>query len=349
MTTMGIAGVRIITMGWKIKKSLNLLGLGFISAFFGSLMLFLRLLNPAEWDFFLSLSITFYTVAVTLFYAHFQLSRTDFFEKWKIGIIILLLNGVILHNQLSIILQAIDTHFGLTTHFLIFLLTSYLGLIIPIIITIQEFRLYRIKQQFIEGIGFAILLLGANLLTVAFFTNSFGSLTYLISLFCAALGGSFLALAYLINPAYIYRVPFEFYSILGFHDSGMVFYQQEMLHLGIEKSEKRTKLIGSYLTTIKSYFKMFLEQEMQEFIQQGDAMVVYMKRDPLKKIGYAVITTKSTWYLRRIIKRLLDETPGDLIEDDQAEPLDIKQMREILDPIVKRLFPYFELLMKNKN
>ncbi len=306
-----------------------------------------RLLAPEYWDLGLAISVLFYSIGFVMFWFHYEFMRKERLPSRVLVITTTLITILALGIVGTANPQLINKDFALANSFLTFLLLSLISLPMSLQFSINEYLNYRNRQQFIESIGYLLLLIGATLFYITFI-NQFQPLLHVLTLFFASSSALTLSFAYMINPSYLYRIPFDVQHLFCFHDSGLTFYHTTLLRQDIERNQNAVAFLTGVFTATDAIVKNILAQQVQQASIYGKDHVIYFRRDPSKKIGVAVITTRLSKYLKQWMDVLLEKIPTELVHDAN-DPMTLKVdetelLEREMNAIVQQVFPYFKII-----
>ncbi len=347
----------------KRMKYGHVLTFAFGSLLLGSTSLIIRQFLPNAWELGLAISMLAYAVGVLIFWLHFELMTKERPSTWMI------VPATMLMTLLGIgIVGTTGIHFFHDSSALFF---SFTGLLImavfslsrPLLFATREYIRYHQRQPFLEATGYLSLLAAAINFYFDYMWNRFDTIYNSITIILGALGVLMVIMAYLLNKAYLYRLPFDVHYLFCFHDSGINFYQRRLTRKPVEIDDANNKTRAAtaddddenqviFLTGIlgatEAIFKKILQRQVKEIKISCDDLYLFFARDQSKRIGVGVICQSITWYLKQAIKHLLESIPPDIItmEGDPSTMKIIEHhvLQENITPLVKNAFPYFTIL-----
>ncbi len=346
------AAVFITIDSRRRMKRIHVLTFAFGSFSLGSTSLIIRLFVPRSWELGLALSIMTYATGVLLIWTHFELMTKERPSYWMVisstSLMTLLVIGLIGSTNLTLPHDSTMLFFSFTG----LLILALFALPQPLFFAMHEYITYRQRQSFLEALGYIFLLLAAINFYFDFIWNRFNSIYNTITIFLGSFGVLLVIIAYLLNRAYLYRLPIDIQHVFCFHDSGINFYNRTLLHPHVENKDDRITFLTGILGATEAIFKKVLHQQLHEILITGDVQQLYFARDPIRKIGVGVISQSITWYLKQSVKRLLETIPSSFIteKDDPStmKVVDHSILEEIITPLVQMAFPYFVVTMTSE-
>ncbi len=262
---------------------------------------------------------------------------------------------------------------------LIALAIAHMTLLYPLRLGLREYRTHGTVKSFLEACNFLLLLGGIDLLVLQGFMEMEEILG--LGLMAAVTSLTGLAILYLKEPRWLHRIPFPIYFLMGYHDSGLYFYRKlfqsqlqkssdlmkqepssrEIKHESnitcndVESSlmdvvsfdSQNSALISSVLGAIDAIFKHAIGRELKRGVLLARTPVyMVVERDAGLRVAYVLIAQSISWYLALTLRKLLQETPRRLFIDieERGRALDHGEFESFLNPIIKKLFPYFEMI-----
>ncbi len=323
-------------------KSVHFISVAFFLAFLGFTSLIVRTVVEEWWDLGLNVTVMFHSLAFAMVWFHFELQRHENLHYGKIYGLALLTTIAGFSLLLWIITE--EKQLFSFISILSMMLVAFPATLIPARLSFKEYKENHLKKQFYEGVAFLLVLIGLIMFFYVSMFRLFDQPIYFASLGVASFGIIILAIIYAREPAYLYRIPFKIYYLVGYLDSGLCFYQKKLQHRDLKLKENDLDLLSGIMSTIESLFTHILQQEITKTIHYGTNVTVLFKRNTKKKITYIIVAQRASWYLQKALDRLLAETPIHIFPQSEADALNVQKVGKILDPLVQKLFPYFTLL-----
>ncbi|MFX0098823.1 MAG: hypothetical protein ACFFCS_04520 [Candidatus Hodarchaeota archaeon] len=219
---------------------------------------------------------------------------------------------------------------GMYIGFYAFFITS------KIMIQTKEWQSIYQTATFAGWLIFSIINFYANLYITIFGTwlqnlYSFGQLIMAISLFALLLG-------FIINPKYLYRMPYDYYILMVAKPSGTVVFSQQFQSR--KEPELNEDLVSGFLSAVNDMFNQTLDSRYAiEEISNKDRIICIM---PGKSVIVTIIGERVTGVLKRALKRfviLFEEKYIDVLESDRILPISHFDGTKELIP---KCFPFFK-------
>ncbi len=326
----------------KKKRSYHFILISFVFFFLVASSMLYRLLFFSE----RVVTLIFYSIGLCFLWTHFELMRARYVKVWKLMIMISL-TTVIITSFAMLTLGGIHP---LALNLSVFAVTvlSIPSLLYPVFMSIKEYRTYRIPQQLFEILGFLLLLLSFQYFFLfEQIPHPFATEIDVVTIIIGFVGALLLMLAYLYNPAYMHRIPFQMYYLLGYHDSGILFFVRRIRseHLDEHHEDPNLYLLSGILSSIDTAYRHILQQEIEHSVQKARNMELLFHRDPEKRISYVLIAEQVSWYLERSLSLLLRLTPKELITQASGEMrvVDQGEIDRVIEPLVRQIFPFFNM------
>ncbi len=327
----------------KKKRSYHFILVSFVFFFLVASSMLYRVIFFSE----RVVTLIFYSIGLSFLWTHFELMRSRQVNIFKI-VLMVSLTTVIITSFTFLSLDGI-LPLALNISVLSVTLLSIPSMLYPVYMSIQEYRMYRFPQQLFEIVGFLFLLISFQY----FFL--FEQLPHplapemdIVTIVIGFIGAILLMMAYLYNPSYMYRIPFQIYYLLGYHDSGILFFARRLRseRLNDLHEDPNLYLLSGILSSIDAAYRHVLQQEIEHSVQKARNMEVLFHRDPEKRISYVLIAEQVSWYLERSLDLLLHLTPKELITQESGEMrvVDQEDIDRVIEPLVRQVFPFFNML-----
>ncbi len=193
----------------KKKRSYHFILVSFVFFFLVASSMLYRVIFFSE----RVVTLIFYSIGLSFLWTHFELMRSRQVNIFKI-VLMVSLTTVIITSFTFLSLDGI-LPLALNISVLSVTLLSIPSMLYPVYMSIQEYRMYRFPQQLFEIVGFLFLLISFQY----FFL--FEQLPHplapemdIVTIVIGFIGAILLMMAYLYNPSYMYRIPFQIYYLL---------------------------------------------------------------------------------------------------------------------------------------
>ncbi len=355
---------------WFVRlRTINYLGIGFAIT---SMATFLHLfsLGPSQGILFNTMNIiSFHGVGLFFIWLHFQLLQDETIPIPMLSFLVMLLTATFLLTGFNVFVSETPSLFDL--NMIILLVLAGLTLVAPIRISLHDFHFHHHRKSLAEASCYALLFVTIACHVSNFFFFSPNTFSMILMQLVANLSLLFstggLIFLYTWYPHLMHRVPFHVWYVIGFHDSGMLFFQQEIPHSkpnGLEV-KRRLPYLSGMLSAIDAIFKHILEQDVIFTIQKSAHVEMIFQRDPQKRLGYIIIADRHSHYLLRALDTLVKMTtlPKDEdqhqalhqsnhldekkeasqqypVEDDMPSLIDQARLNRLIRPLVKKVFPF---------
>ncbi|MHA1213726.1 MAG: hypothetical protein ACTSPG_00335 [Candidatus Hodarchaeales archaeon] len=286
----------------------------------------------------------FYTAMYYMIYLHYeQISR----RAPRLDRLILSTALFSLGIFSTIILILLDEDPHLLTQFNDFAQDSmrFIALAFASIIAYHSWRLTREREGFIETSSLLILLLGGLPTILANYTEFkeiggidfylFGDIITFIGLVC-------LFTVFIMNPNYLYRLPFPIYYIIMFNSNGLAFYSRSVENKGIPSPKFSDQLVSASVTAISMLLREgFGSGESRlKFIDAYDRSLIF-SHSYNSEITAMLMSERVTFFTWKSLNNLLSNIPPEIYKKvDSPNVLEDAKLTQTLDKIVHQVFPY---------
>ncbi len=229
-------------------------------------------------------------------------------------------------------------------------------LLYPLKVSINSYLLTKEKATVLEMLSICLILLSnivyifeypLNLYKINPFTNFFLTISDL-SIVLFLIGLIILMSNYLINPDYLYRLPFPVYEIVIINKAGNIAYDQRLSSVKALElySERGFRMIG-VLSVISKIIKETLGTENQlKSIDSGNYKI-FFSQIPNESGLVAILSSGLNYFLQKSLDNFAQFIPMDLIENiNSAKALDEDAINK-LDTLFLKHFPYL-IIRKDK-
>ncbi len=344
----GLAAFTVLADSIRRFRFLHPIGLGLASLCVGGMFLVYRaLVYPQFWYEGISFSFIFYSAGFFLFKVHHVLTKQERFNvqlllgfSFIISITISLQLFWLVNDET---LRKISFQASSLTVFLVGVPT----LLVLIHDALKDVISFRIKNQVAELIGYVTMFitLVSSVITHAVGLN-FHPVYVFVTLFASAFSALSLFYAYATNRAYLYRIPFKIYYLVGYHDSGMTFFQLEIPNPKFSLDRREVLLVNNILSTIDVAVRHLLKQELQENLVKCKHVCFYLHRNPQKRIIFGVISERLSWYLRKSMETMTTSfSSRQLFRDGEIPLLEEEHVHSEMMRVLKKTFPYLVITM----
>ncbi len=343
-------------------KTINYMGIGFLLLGIATFSHLISILDPRDSMAFTLLALLLHAGGLLFVWIHFQLMQHDGIHPISFALMMTM--------EITAVTLICTWLLRFTTAYIVIELSiffvwsmSVIALKTPIWLAVQDFLTRKNRHALGEGIAYKLIFLAITGHVIHFFLGSDEYLFLLIANMFILLGAGGLIVLYTKNPQLMHRLPFRVWYLLGFHDSGLLFFKRELhqqfMKVNGTRMKQRLPFLSSMLTAIEALFKHILDQDIIFTIQRSQHLELVFLRDPEKQLGYVIIAEDHSYYLLQALKTLLFLTPLHVFvssedkqeqktkaRDDQSpRPSDLqlivdsKRIEQVLLPLIHRVFP----------
>ncbi|MHA1974228.1 MAG: hypothetical protein ACTSW1_14610 [Candidatus Hodarchaeales archaeon] len=288
----------------------------------------------------------FYTAMYYMIYLHYEQISQKAPKLYRLTLSTALLSLGIFSTILLILLDE-DPH--LLTQFNDFAQDSmrFIALTFASIIAYRCWRLTREREGFIETSSLLILLSGGLPTIIANYTDfkDIGGISfYLLGDIITFIGLVCLFSVFILNPNYLYRLPFPIYYIIMFNSNGLAFYSRSVENKGIPSPEFSDQLVSASVTAISMFLREgFGSGESRlKFIDAYDRSLIF-SHSYNSEITAMLMSERVTFFTWKSLNNLLNNIPPEIYKQvDSPNILEDTNTTHALDEIVHQVFPYLK-------
>jgi hypothetical protein len=320
-----------------------------LTAIFALLGQFLTLFN----DFKLSiLGVFVYNLGFFFFYLHYD-ALSSLTPTYRVFATLLILNstslGIVVCSALGIIIDLVLA-FLMTR-----LITTISSLIALTLVTIIIYRIHRVaneKTTLWQLIGTSLLFVCriiflARDVTDAFLnllanqTQAYNILT-IIALVFAVSGLSIILLNHIISPDFLYKLPSPIRAIMIYNSKGLIVYSKQTITDSFPYPFEELLVSGAF-KAISNLISETLGTGADIQHIKAKKYHIFFVDLPENQGTLVVIALGATYFFKQSLERFSQLIPDSLLTQINEPNLNIRSLKDNLNTLLKKTFPYLKL------